>query len=113
MGHADGTTAPGWSRGRLDQASDAPATGETVKVLLERGGVVIEQILSGRLDGPQAYEQDHDEWVVVLEGAALLDVEGTELRLRAGDWALLPAGTRHTLHSTEPCTNWLAVRVPR
>jgi hypothetical protein len=26
-------------------------------------GVVIEQILSGQLDAPVDYDQDHDEWV--------------------------------------------------
>jgi cupin 2 domain-containing protein len=78
---------------------------------LARGaGFSVEQILSGLLDAPQQYQQDHDEWVVVLDGAAVLEVDGAAHHLVAGDWWLLPAGTPHRLVHTEPGTSWLAVR---
>jgi cupin 2 domain-containing protein len=73
----------------------------------------IEQILSGELGAPQAYDQDHDEWVVVLAGGAVLEVDGVAHELGAGDWWLLPAGTPHMLVRTEPDTSWLAVRSTR
>lgn len=76
-------------------------------------GVVVEQILSGRLAGPADYLQDHDEWVAVLEGSADLEVRDELLALAAGDWVLLPRGTPHRLLSTEPGTRWLAVHVGR
>ena len=58
------------------------------------GGVAVEQILSGTLGSPQDYDQAHDEWVVVLEGGAVLEVEGERLDLAAGDWVLLRAPCR-------------------
>jgi cupin 2 domain-containing protein len=73
-------------------------------------GFSVEQILSGALSEPQGYEQDHDEWVVVLAGGALLEVDGVAHELGAGDWWLLPAGTPHRVVHTEPGTSWLAVR---
>ncbi len=76
-------------------------------------GFTVEQILSGRLAERQEYVQDHDEWVVVLSGAAVLELDGVAHALGAGDWWLLPAGTSHTLVRTDPGTSWLAVRSTR
>jgi quercetin dioxygenase-like cupin family protein len=98
------------ARGRLAAGDAAPADGETTVELARGAGFAVKQILSGLLDAPQPYEQDHDEWVVVLEGAAVLEVDGVAHDLSAGDWWLLPAGTPHRLVFTEPGTNWLAVR---
>ena len=78
-------------------------------MIAELPSVTIEQILSGPLSEPVSFEQAHDEWVVVLEGAARLIVDGTEVDLGAGDWLLLPAGCPHTVVETRPGTSWLAV----
>ena len=75
------------------------------------GEVIIEQILSGVVDRPVEYDQDHDEWVVLLEGSAELEVNGETLLLEQGDWVLLPRRTPHRLIRTTQGTNWLAVRV--
>jgi cupin 2 domain-containing protein len=99
--------------GRIEPGSSAPATGERVVPLLETGGVAIEQILSGALSEPLAFDQDHAEWVLVLEGAARLLVDGRETELAAGDWLLLPAGCPHTVLETEPGTSWLALHLGR
>jgi quercetin dioxygenase-like cupin family protein len=40
---------------------------------------------------------------------ARLDVAGDEIALGAGDWVLIPAGTRHRVLSTEAGTHWIAV----
>jgi quercetin dioxygenase-like cupin family protein len=100
-------------RGRLDKAPRSPGEGERTVPLVELPGLVIEQILSGVLPRPLSFEQDHDEWVLVLEGRARLRVEESELELRAGEWLLLPAGCPHTVLETEPGTNWLAVHLRR
>jgi mannose-6-phosphate isomerase-like protein (cupin superfamily) len=99
----------GHGRGRLRNAGEAPRDGEATFLLAEVGGVAVEQILSGRLDGPVDDVADVDEWVLVVEGRAVLEVAGDHLELRAGDWLLLPARTPHRLLSTEPGTSWLTV----
>jgi cupin 2 domain-containing protein len=96
-------------RGRLEDPAGAPKAGERFIGLAERHGFAVEQILSGRLDEPASFEQDHDEWVVVLAGAATMVVDGEELSLTAGDWLLLPAGCPHTVAATAAGTSWLAV----
>jgi cupin 2 domain-containing protein len=73
------------------------------------GGIVVEQILSGALPAPLAYDQDHDEWVVVLHGGAVLEVDGERIDLGPGDWVLLRAHEMHRLIETLPGTSWIAL----
>jgi cupin 2 domain-containing protein len=100
-------------RGRLEGPAAAPATGELVRRLVGVRNLVVEEILSGRLDGPVEYVQDQDEWVALLAGRARLEVEGEMLELAPGDWVFLPSGLRHTLVETGPGTSWLAVHLHR
>jgi cupin 2 domain-containing protein len=94
-----------------------PLADEMVDLLLERRGVRIERIVStGQLtpDG-QWYDQETDEWVLVVEGAARLRIEGeeTDRELNEGDWILLPARCHHRVTWTRaaPPTVWLAIQV--
>jgi cupin 2 domain-containing protein len=53
--------------------------------------------------------------VLLVSGAAVLGFEdGSERRLEAGDYAILPALCRHRVTWTEPGveTLWLAVHMP-
>ena len=106
----------GWSRGRLASGDDAPVQGERIERILERDGVVIEQILSSDAVEPVTYDQDHDEWVVVLGGSAAIQIEGEddveEVWLDGGDWLFLPARVRHKVVHTTSGTSWLAVHLP-
>lgn len=95
--------------GRLRPSSDAPAVGERSEEIAQLGGVVVEQILSGAVTAPVDYDQDHDEWVVLLSGGATLEAGGESLDLAAGDWVLLPAHACHRLVETVPGTIWLAL----
>lgn len=97
------------TRGRLRAVDTAPVTGEESWHVATVAGVVVEQILSGRLDAPVDYLADVDEWVVVLAGRAVLEVAGASLELRAGDWVMLPAQTPHRLVETDASTNWITV----
>jgi cupin 2 domain-containing protein len=56
------------------------------------------------------YEQDGDEWVLVLEGEAKVAFgDGGEVRLQRGESLLLPRLTRHRVTYTScPCI-WLAL----
>ena len=78
--------------------------------MLKADALVVEQILSGALTAPVEYEQDEDEWVVLLAGRAKLIVAGEDVELVAGEWLHLPAACKHTLVETEPGSSWLAVR---
>jgi cupin 2 domain-containing protein len=96
----------------LPRAADA----EVVTALLARPGVRVERIVSAGqatpLDAP--YDQDHDEWVLLLAGAAGLWIEGKgELVLRPGDTVLIPAHQRHrvTWTAADPPTVWLAIHL--
>jgi cupin 2 domain-containing protein len=99
------------TRGRLQPPSAAPATGEHIEVLASGAGWRIEQILSGRLAAPVEDVLDHDEWVVILAGAATLDVDGVTQSLGAGEWLHIGPGVGHRVLTTEPGTSWLAVHV--
>ena len=61
----------------------------------------------------QWYDQDHDEWVVVLRGAARLrfEHEAELVSLRPGDYLLIPAHCPHRVEWTDPSepTVWLAL----
>ena len=98
--------------GRLLPGSSTPKSGEHVERPAHASSVVFEQILSGKSDAPVDYDQDHEEWVVLLEGAAELEVDGELLSLESGDWLRLPRNTPHRRVSTAQVTSWLAVRVP-
>jgi len=102
----------GVTRGRLAEPATAPATGEHTDELVRSGATVVSHILSGELPAPADYCQDDDEFVLVLAGAAVLEVEGRRLHLATGDWIHLPAGTAHRLVQTRPGTGWLAVHIP-
>jgi len=100
-----------WSRGRLREGAAAPSSGEAVQRLLVLPEVLIEQILSGALDAPLDFRQEHHEWVVLLAGSASLVVAGETVELEAGDWLFLPGGVEHRVVSTAHGSSWLAVHV--
>lgn len=95
---------------------DLPATSdqEVFTDLLTRPGLRIERIVSTGQATPDdaPYDQDHDEWVLLLRGAAAIRVEGQEDRmLGPGDFLLIPARASHRVLWTaadEP-TVWLAL----
>jgi cupin 2 domain-containing protein len=94
----------------LRPPSDAPAEGERFEgLVVVEGRVVVEQILSGRVDGPADYLGPRDEWVAVLAGGATLEVGDEAVDMGAGDWVLLPADVAHRVVRVEPGTSWLAV----
>lgn len=88
---------------------------ERTDTLLRRPGVRIERIVSRGHASPEGfwYDQAEDEWVILLAGAAAIAFEGRgeAARLRPGDYAHIPAHTRHRVVWTEAETDtvWLAV----
>jgi cupin 2 domain-containing protein len=79
--------------------------------LLDKGALRISRILS-RGQTSEVYEQDEDEWVMLLVGEAEIafpDEGGHKIALRSGDFLFLQAGRRHQVTRTsDPCL-WLCV----
>ena len=53
------------------------------------------------------HSHDHDESLWVVDGEITFGAEGVELRLRAGDRLMLPAGTVHTARAGDAGATYL------
>lgn len=87
---------------------------ERVETLLSAQHVRIERIVSMGHVSPEGfwYDQDADEWVLLVRGAARVRIEGEELlEMVAGSFLHLPARRRHRVEWTDPAqaTVWVAV----
>lgn len=99
----------------LADLPDASAE-EVFETLAEWPGIRLERIVSNGQVTPEGawYDQDQDEWVMVLAGAARLLIEDEgEMALGPGDAVFLPAHKRHrvTWTDTDQPTVWLALHV--
>ncbi len=92
---------------------------EIFEHLVSRPGVRIERIVSTGQSNAEGdwYDQEDDEWVVLLAGAAGLriETEAEERTLQPGDWLYLPAHCRHRVTWTQstPPTVWLAIHLAK
>lgn len=89
-------------------------TNEQFDDLIADHGVKIERIISTGQTTPEGewYDQDRDEWVLLLQGTAELTYEtGHRVSLKSGDTLLIPAHQKHrvTYTSTNPPCIWLTV----
>lgn len=87
---------------------------EVFEDLCRSRSVRIERIVSKGHTSPETgwYDQEENEWVMVLKGRATLEFEdGTVCSLAAGDYVNIPAHAKHKVAWTEPDeeTVWLAV----
>ncbi len=100
---------------RLLAPVDSALSDEWVEILARRPGLRIERIVSLGHSSPDGfwYDQDEDEWILVVDGAARLELEGQQgvIELGPGDFLEIPARTRHRVAWTDPGrpTVWLAV----
>jgi cupin 2 domain-containing protein len=87
---------------------------EIFEQLLSSQNLLIERIISSGQTTPagQWYDQDKDEWVMLLQGEAeLLYEDGSRIRLKKGDYLLINARQKHRVEYTSvnpPCI-WLAI----
>jgi len=98
----------------FDVSAVLPSDKETFERIAEGNGLVIERIVSSGQKTPEGewYDQERDEWVVLLQGHATLSFQnGTELDVCAGDSLFIPAHQRHRVEHTsmEPPCIWIAV----
>ena len=98
-------------RNLFDNAAPS-ASGERFETLLQHKNLVIERIWSSA-DIPQShYIQTQDEWVLLVQGTAEMDINGAVESLKSGDCVFLPADTPHCVKSVSEGALWLAVHLP-
>ena len=101
-------------QGNLFAKIPAAAPEELCENLLEAPGLRLERIVSKGHASPPGfwYDQDWDEWVVVLRGEARLQFadNGATVTMRPGDFVNIPAHRKHRVAWTDPAaeTVWLA-----
>ena len=87
---------------------------ELFETLRSTDNMVIERIISsGQITPPgQWYDQETDEWVILLQGVAELSYDdGKRIKIKAGDYIFIKAHQKHRVEytsSSPPCI-WLAV----
>jgi cupin 2 domain-containing protein len=92
---------------------------ELFTTLLQTTGLRIERIVSQGQASPPGfwYDQEEDEWVIVLEGSATVQFDGEPqpVELYRGSYLNIPAHVRHRVAWTDPNrkTVWLAVHYRR
>lgn len=89
---------------------------EVTQPLLSDPGIRIERILSTGQTSPEGfwYDQEENEWVAVLKGEGEIAYpDGSRVRLKPGEFLLLPAHQKHRVsYTSSPCL-WLCVFYPR
>ena len=88
--------------------------GEFFENLILSENVKIERIISNGDITPTGkwYDQDNDEWVMIMKGEAVLSFENQkDITLKSGDYINIPANTKHRVSwtSQEQETIWLAI----
>ncbi|GKS69401.1 cupin 2 domain-containing protein [Nitrosomonas sp. PY1] len=88
---------------------------ELFEVLIRNDAIRIERIISASQTYQPSddwYDQEKDEWVIVLKGRAALSFENQPtIHLDEGDYINIPAHVRHKVSWVDPNnkTIWLAI----
>ena len=86
---------------------------EIIETLVQAKNARIERIVSCGQASPKGFwfDQDQNEWVAVIQGAARLQFEDEVVEMNSGDWVNIAAHRKHRVAWTTPdeTTIWLAV----
>ena len=86
---------------------------EVFETLFEADNIRIERIISHGHSSPKEgwYDQEENEWVIVLEGSATLAFAQREVKLKKGDFLNIKAHEKHkVIHTAQnQKTVWLAI----
>lgn len=91
---------------------------ELIETIFQTSGFRIERIVSNGQSSAEGfwYDQEENEWVIVIQGSAGLRFENQEelIILNSGDYLLIDSHLRHRVEWTDPDqeTIWLAVHYP-
>lgn len=97
--------------GNLFADAAPPLKDERFETILNHRNLVVERIVSSAFITPSEYVQPQDEWVVLVQGEAVLLVDDEALALKAGDHVFLPAGVPHRVERVSAGALWLAVHL--
>ncbi len=84
---------------------------ENTTELLQHKNVTINRIISNRIENGSWYDQDEDEWLVLIRGVALLMIDNEEKTLKSGDTLFIPSQQLHKVISTSDDALWLTVHI--
>jgi len=88
---------------------------ELTETIVSSADIRIERIISKGQHSPENfwYDQDQDEWVILLKGKAKLKFYGQReaVELAAGDYINIPSHKKHRVEWTDPgeVSVWLTV----
>lgn len=87
---------------------------EAFDTLWQKGSIKVERIISQGHTSPESgwYDQEQDEWIILLEGCATIAFEdGNMVKLERGDYLMIPAHHKHRVSWTDPDISsiWLAI----
>ena len=84
---------------------------ELFETILESENLKIEKIVSEGQISNEWYDQEENEWVILLQGNAHLEFEDKTVELQSGDYINIPAHVKHkvTYTSKNPKCVWLAL----
>lgn len=102
------------SKKNIYQGIPAEIPVELFTQLIENKNIRIERIVSQgqRTPAGEWYDQTRNEWVIVIQGQAVIEYENTETHnLNKGDYLFIPANTAHRVSWTSQTeqTIWLAI----
>ncbi len=73
----------------------------------------IERIVSSGYSSPEGfwYDQEYDEFILLMQGEATLEFEAKQIDMKAGDYLIVPKNCKHRIakSSLDPACVWLCV----
>ncbi len=80
---------------------------EITYILYNKKNVRIEKIVS-QYNESEWYDQEEDEWFVLLKGYAEIEYEDKTVKINCGETLYIPAHVKHRVSKTTECI-WLCV----
>ncbi|MFA6143287.1 MAG: cupin domain-containing protein [Sulfurimonas sp.] len=93
----------------LYKLPNPPLDTEHFQTLFQNHSLKIEAIRSHLTQAGEWYDQEEDEWVILIQGNAQLQVNDKIITLKSGDSLFIPKHTPHQVLRTSEDALWLGV----